>query len=112
MSLLNHVAVLCSLALGVAREPAEAEVRRACRKLSKTCHPDRSGKREQQQSLNSASSAWEEAETVAKGRASKKAENKKRQQQERYLAVGVVVPARSQNFTKEFRFRGAACVVI
>ena len=89
MSLLNHVAVLCSLALGIAREPSDAEVRRACRKLSKTYHPDRSGKREHQQSLNSASSAWEEAQTVAKGRASKKAENKKRQQQERSLVLAL-----------------------
>ena len=102
MSLLNHVAVLCSLALGVAREPSDAEVRRACRKLSKTCHPDRSGKREHQQSLKCASSAWEEAQTVAKGRASKKTENKKRQQQERSFAVGVVVLPGARTSPKSF----------
>ena len=72
VSLLSRLAVLYSVVVGVTRETSDAKVRRAYRKLSKKCHPDRSGKREHQQSLNSGCSAWEDAHRIAKDRASTK----------------------------------------
>ena len=86
-------------------------MQKAYRKLSKKCHPDKGGEREHQQSLNAAFDTWESAKRSAKEKAAQKAADTARRQQERGPEAAAVVLARGQNFTKEFRFRGAACLL-
>ena len=84
---------------------------RVYRKLSKKCHPDKGGKSEHQQALKAALDTWESAQRSAKDMATQKARDNERRQQERGPEAAAIVETRSRNFTQEFRFRGAACLL-
>ena len=111
VTLLNRLASVYAVVLGVTRDSSDEDVRRAYRKLSKKCHPDKGGKREHQQSLNAALDTWEGAKKATKEKAAQKASETARRQGERGPDVAAVVLSRGRNFTKEFRFRGAACLL-
>ena len=61
VTLLNSLANVYAVVLGITRESPDGDVHRAYRKLSKKCHPDKGGKRGHQQSLNAAFDTWEGA---------------------------------------------------
>ena len=107
VTLLNKLASVYAVVLDITRESSDGDVHRAYRKLSKKCHLDNGGKREHQQSLNAAFDTWEGAKRAAKDKATQTA----RRQQERGAEAAAIVAARGQNFAKEFRFRGAACLL-
>ena len=54
VTLVNGLANVHAVALGIARESSDGDVHRAYRKLSKKCHPDKGGKRGHQRALNAA----------------------------------------------------------
>ena len=95
-----------AVALGIARESSDGDVLRAYRKLSKKCHPDTGGKRGQKQALNAAFDTWEGAQRSAKHKPTQKARDTERRQH------GAIAVTRGRNFTQEFRFRGAACLLL
>ena len=61
VTLLNSLASVYAVVLGITRESPDGDVHRAYRKLSKKCQPDKGGKREHQQSLNVAFDIWQRA---------------------------------------------------
>ena len=62
VTLLNQLAVLYKLVLGVTRDSTDTEVRGAHKKLSRRCHPDRrGGSNEHQKALNVAHESWQKA---------------------------------------------------
>ena len=111
VTLLNSLANVYAVVLGITRESPDGDVHRAYRKLSKKCHPDKGGKRGHQQSLNAAFDTWEGAKRAAKDKATQKARDTAQRQQERGPEGAAIVVTRGRNFTKEFRFRGAACLL-
>ena len=108
VSLLNQLAVLYNLVLGVTRDPSDTEVRGAYKKLSRRCHPDRrGGSNEHQKALNLAHESWQEAKQAAED--SKK---KRNQRKDSTPADTVLLPPPRQNrLLKEFRFRSAAVLL-
>ena len=108
VTLLNRLAVLYKLVLGVTRDSTDTEVRGAYKKLSRRCHPDRrGGSNEHQKALNLAHESWQEAKQAAED--SKK---KKSQPKDNTPADTVVLPSWRQNrLLKEFRFRSAAVLL-
>lgn len=111
VTLLNKVACVYAVVLGITRDSSDGDVRQAYRKLSKKCHPDKGGKPEHQQSLNAAFDAWEDTQRAAKEKASQKAGASARRQRERGPEAAALVSTRGQNFGKEFRFQGGACLL-
>ena len=65
VTLLNRLAALYNLVLGVTRESSDADVRGAYKKLSRKRHPDHRGNGEHQKALNVAHDAWQEAKKTA-----------------------------------------------
>ena len=111
VTLVNGLANVHAVALGIARESSDGDVHRAYRKLSKKCYPDKGGKRGHQQALSAAFDVWEGAQRPAKDKATQKARDTARRQQERGPESAAIVVTRGRNFTQEFRFRGAACLL-
>ena len=64
--LLNRLAALYNLVLGVTRDSSEADVRGAYKRLSRKCHPDHGGNVERQKAVNAAQDAWQEAKKTAR----------------------------------------------
>ena len=67
LSLLKKLANKHSLELALTRDPADAEVRKSYRKLSRSAHPDRGGRAEEQSKLNVAYGIWEKIRLKVSG---------------------------------------------
>ena len=65
---LRVLAASYGVALSLTRDSTDAEVSGAFRKLSRSVHPDRGGKTEDQAALNNARDAWEAAKRARKPR--------------------------------------------
>ena len=68
VTLLKTLAPAYGVTISVTQESSDKEVRAACRKVSGETHPDRGGNTGNQQSLNAAQEAWEDALQNSKGR--------------------------------------------
>ena len=66
VGLLKRLATFYVIVLQLNRDASEADVRAAFRNVSRKAHPDRGGRGEDQQKLNGAYEAWQEA--LKKGR--------------------------------------------
>ena len=66
VGLLKRLATFHVIVLQLNRDASEADVRAAFRNVSRKAHPDRGGRGEDQQKLNGAYEAWQEA--LKKGR--------------------------------------------
>ena len=108
VTLLNQLAVLYKLVLGVTRDSTDTEARGAYKKLSRKCHPDRrGGSNEHQKALNLAHESWQKAKQAAED-----CQKKKKLRKEKTPADAVVLPLWQQNrLRKEFRFRSAAVLL-
>ena len=108
VTLLNLLAVLNDLVLGVTRDSTDTEVRGAYKKLSRTCRPDRrGGSNEHRKALNLAHESWQKAKQAAEDR-----KKKKSRPNDNTAANTVVLHSWRQNrLLKEFRFRSAAVLL-
>ena len=84
VTLLRTLAALYGCALGVTRESADAEVRKAYRVVSTKVHPDKGGNAEDQKKLNVAYKEWCD---VAFDKASPKGKSKKGKKDDRVVVV-------------------------
>ena len=110
VTLLNSLAALYNLVLGVTRESSDADVRGAYKKLSRKCHPDRGGNGEHQKAVNAAHDAWQEAKKTAQ--TSKEQRNRDRRSSTSTQGNTEVLPAWRQNkLRKDFRFQSAAVLL-
>ena len=66
--LVRALAVAYGLTVNVNRDSSEKEVTAACRRVALRVHPDRGGSSRDQQRLNDARAAWEEARRQPKVR--------------------------------------------
>ena len=110
VTLLNRLAALYDLVLGVTRDSSAAVVRGACKKLSRKCHPDHGGNVEHQKAINAAHDAWQEAKKAAE--TSKEQRKRDRRSSASTQGNTVVLPTWRQNrLRKDFRFQSAAVLL-
>ena len=107
VSLLIRFAKLYAVILDITRDSVDADIRKAFKKMSRKCHPDRGGNGEHQQAINDAYSAWGQAERDSKER------SRGRKPSAANADPGkVMLPLRQQaKAKKDFRFQSAAVLL-